>query len=47
MGVIATQLWQHMYCGGGLSELPTWTPPDLAETRLYGRMGTPLTSGVA
>lgn len=37
MGVIATQLWHHMYCGGGLAELPTWSPPDLAQTRLYRR----------
>jgi asparagine synthase (glutamine-hydrolysing) len=35
IGVIATQLWHHMYCGGGLADLPTWTPPDLAQTRLY------------
>jgi asparagine synthase (glutamine-hydrolysing) len=51
MGVIATQMWHHMYCGGGLSELPTWTPPDLAETRLYRRieapLSAPLASGVA
>jgi asparagine synthase (glutamine-hydrolysing) len=38
MGVLSTQLWHHTYCGGGLCELPTWTPPDLAQTRLYGRM---------
>ncbi len=36
IGVISTQLWQHIYCGGGLCELPTWTPPDLTRTRLYG-----------
>lgn len=41
MGVISTQLWHHTYCGGGLCELPTWTPPDLTRTRLYGRMETP------
>ncbi len=40
MGVISTQLWHHTYCGGGLCELPSWTPPDLAHTRLYGRMPT-------
>ena len=22
--VIATQLWHHIYLGGGLCELPTW-----------------------
>ncbi len=21
-----TQLWHHIYCGGGLCELPTWEP---------------------
>jgi asparagine synthase (glutamine-hydrolysing) len=26
-GVISTQLWHHLYCGGGLCELPTWSPP--------------------
>jgi asparagine synthase (glutamine-hydrolysing) len=25
--VIATQLWHHTYCGGGLAELPVWTKP--------------------
>ena len=24
-GVISTQLWHHLYCGGGLCELPTWS----------------------
>ena len=37
IGVIATQLWHHTYCGGGLCELPAWAPPDLAQTRLFGR----------
>ncbi len=27
MSVISTQLWHHTYCGGGLCELPTWSPP--------------------
>jgi asparagine synthase (glutamine-hydrolysing) len=26
--VVATQLWHHIYCGGGLCDLPTWTPAD-------------------
>jgi asparagine synthase (glutamine-hydrolysing) len=26
-GVISTQLWHHLYCGGGLADLPTWSPP--------------------
>lgn len=38
IGVVATQLWHHQYCGGQLCELPAWTPPDLAQTRLYGRL---------
>ncbi len=25
--VVATQLWHHIYCGGGLCDLPTWSPP--------------------
>jgi asparagine synthase (glutamine-hydrolysing) len=25
--VVSTQLWHHLYCGGGLADLPTWTPP--------------------
>jgi asparagine synthase (glutamine-hydrolysing) len=28
--VVATQLWHHFFCGGGLAELPTWSPPDLS-----------------
>jgi asparagine synthase (glutamine-hydrolysing) len=26
-GVMATQLWHHLYFGGGLCDLPTWTAP--------------------
>jgi asparagine synthase (glutamine-hydrolysing) len=31
--VVSTQLWHHIYCGGGLCDLPTWEPPirDAAE----------------
>ncbi len=29
-GVMATQLWHHMYMGGGLCDLPVWTPPKSA-----------------
>ncbi|WP_422931687.1 asparagine synthase (glutamine-hydrolyzing) [Singulisphaera sp. PoT] len=25
--VVATQLWYHIFCGGGLCDLPTWTAP--------------------
>lgn len=28
--VVATQLWHHLFCGGGLASLPRWTPPELA-----------------
>jgi asparagine synthase (glutamine-hydrolysing) len=31
--VNSTQLWHHLYCGGGLAELPTWSPPLVAESR--------------
>ena len=30
-GVISTQLWHHLYCGGGLADLPTWSPPKRVE----------------
>jgi asparagine synthase (glutamine-hydrolysing) len=30
-GVISTQLWHHLYCGGGLADLPTWSPPKAVE----------------
>jgi asparagine synthase (glutamine-hydrolysing) len=35
MGVLSTQLWHHTYCGGGLADLPAWSPPELVQTRLY------------
>jgi asparagine synthase (glutamine-hydrolysing) len=41
MGVISTQLWHHTFCGGGLADLPTWTPPDLKRTRLYEPLDVP------
>ena len=28
VGVVATQLWHHTYMGGGLAELPAWSPPS-------------------
>jgi asparagine synthase (glutamine-hydrolysing) len=46
MGVISTQLWYHIYCGGGLCELPAWTPPDLSRTRLYGRRNASVPAAV-
>ena len=32
--VVSTQLWHHLYCGGGLCDLPTWTAPEFAGNRL-------------
>ena len=26
--VVSTQLWHHTFCGGGLCDLPVWTPPE-------------------
>ena len=26
--VVATQLWHHLFCGGNLADLPTWSPPN-------------------
>jgi asparagine synthase (glutamine-hydrolysing) len=31
--VVSTQLWHHLYFGGGLCELPTWTDPAFAGQR--------------
>jgi asparagine synthase (glutamine-hydrolysing) len=31
--VVATQLWHHLFCGGGLCDLPTWTHPGFAGNR--------------
>jgi asparagine synthase (glutamine-hydrolysing) len=27
--VVSTQLWHHLFCGGGLCELPAWQPPAI------------------
>jgi asparagine synthase (glutamine-hydrolysing) len=29
-GVVTTQLWHHLFLGGGLCELPVWTPPTVS-----------------
>ena len=29
--VVATQLWHHIYLGGGLCELPVWEPTPIRE----------------
>ncbi len=31
--VVSTQLWHHLFMGGGLCELPTWTAPEFAGNR--------------
>jgi asparagine synthase (glutamine-hydrolysing) len=35
VGVVATQLWHHTYLGGGLAELPTWSPPAVREAAVF------------
>jgi asparagine synthase (glutamine-hydrolysing) len=27
--IASTQLWHHIFCGGGLCDLPVWTPPSI------------------
>ncbi len=34
--VIATQLWHHLYCGGGLCDLPTWESSEYAGNQTPG-----------
>ncbi len=37
-GVVTTQLWHHLFLGGGLCELPVWSPPPLsAQERAHTR----------
>ena len=31
VGVVATQLWHHLFLGGGLCELEPWQPPQLSQ----------------
>ena len=31
--VVSTQLWHHIYCGGGLCDLPAWQPPVIDAVR--------------
>ena len=31
--VVSTQLWHHLFCGGGLCELPEWDAPQFAGNR--------------
>jgi asparagine synthase (glutamine-hydrolysing) len=32
--VVSTQLWHHLFCGGGLCDLTPWSPPVPAEERV-------------
>ena len=32
--VVSTQLWHHLYCGGGLCDLPQWNAPEFAGNRV-------------
>ena len=34
--VVSTQLWHHIYCGGGLCDLPTWSPPPIGQSDVDG-----------
>jgi asparagine synthase (glutamine-hydrolysing) len=38
--VVTTQLWHHLYFGGGLCDLPTWSDPSLAGNRTPARYQT-------
>ena len=29
MGVISTQLWHHLFLGGGLADIPIWKVPEI------------------
>jgi asparagine synthase (glutamine-hydrolysing) len=40
--VISTQLWHHIYCGGNLCDLPTWTTPSRSPARTPEPMASPL-----
>jgi asparagine synthase (glutamine-hydrolysing) len=35
VGVVATQLWHHTYLGGGLADLPAWSPPIVQESPVF------------
>jgi asparagine synthase (glutamine-hydrolysing) len=38
--VVSTQLWHHLFMGGGLCDLPTWTAPEYAGNRFPARYKT-------
>ena len=37
--VVTTQLWHHIYCGGGLCDLPTWSAPVYQPPHVNGSNG--------
>lgn len=45
--VMSTQLWHHTYLGGGLCELPTWSPPAVDESKPAVVRSPPATAAVA
>jgi asparagine synthase (glutamine-hydrolysing) len=38
--VVSTQLWHHLFCGGGLCDLPRWTAPEFAGNTVPARYKT-------
>jgi asparagine synthase (glutamine-hydrolysing) len=38
---VSTQLWHHIYCGGGLCDLPTWQPPARRHATRHGHLASP------
>jgi asparagine synthase (glutamine-hydrolysing) len=34
--VVATQLWHHIFLGGGLCDLPVWTPTPMRKQKVPG-----------
>jgi asparagine synthase (glutamine-hydrolysing) len=39
VAVAGVQLWQHLYFGGGLCDLPTWTPPEVDDHAAVSNVG--------
>lgn len=38
--VVSTQLWYHLFCGGGLCDLPTWCAPEFSESSQFPELST-------
>jgi len=36
--VVSTQLWHHIYCGGGLCDLPSWSPATIHDGPVDGTL---------